>query len=214
MVEVTDLTKKFGNHVVFRDANFKMEDCSICGIVGKNGSGKSIFLKILSGLVYPTKGKIIINGKKLKKGCFPEDIGVVLDCTGFLTDLSGIDNLKLIASIKNEVNEKQIVQVLQSVGLDPGERKTVGKYSVGMRQKLGIAQAIMESPRLLLLDEALNGMDDQSVRSVINLLKKIREEKGTSIIFVSHDRKQVEELCDAVWVIQNEQIIDESNSVS
>lgn len=199
MIQTIGLSKKFKGHTVLREIDFELEKGSIYGIVGKNGSGKSVFLKLLAGLLYPTKGEIRIDGKKLERGKFPPNVGMVLDCTGFLPDLSGVDNLRLLASIRKKIGDERIREVLELVGLGEEGKKKAGKYSVGMKQKLAIAQAIMEYPDLLILDEALNGMDDSSTADMIRLLKKMRDDREVSILFVSHDQEDVKDLCDRVF---------------
>lgn len=152
MIIFEDVSKEFKDKTVLEDVNIHISKGEICGITGRNGSGKSVFMKLAAGMLYPTEGQIEVNGKVLERGEFSQDTGIILDNTGFLKELTGYKNLKILASVLNRVSDEKIAAVMELVGLEAGNKTPVGKYSVGMKQKLLLAQAIMEEPALLLLD--------------------------------------------------------------
>lgn len=207
MVEINGITKNFKGKVLFEDVSLKVEDGEICGIIGRNGVGKSVLLKMIAGIMYPTKGTIAIGGSVLEQGTFPNDIGVVLDNIGFLKEYSGYKNLKLIASIQNKITKERIFSVMESVGLDPLDKTKVGKYSLGMKQKLSLAQAIMEYPKLLLLDEPFNGLDDESFHRIRQLLLDMNTQEKTTILIISHDKEDLIDFSHNIVKIENHKLV-------
>ncbi|MBC8060295.1 MAG: ATP-binding cassette domain-containing protein, partial [Clostridiaceae bacterium] len=174
------------------------EEGKIHGIVGNNGSGKTVLMKCICGFLLPTKGKILVNYKQVGRDCdFPENIGMIIETPGFLPGLTGMKNLQILASLKRKIDKETIRKTIELVGLDPSMKKTVGKYSLGMRQRLGIAQAIMENPSILILDEPLNGLDKSGVAHMRDLIKGLRGQ-GKTIILASHNQLDIDELCDTV----------------
>ena len=174
------------------------EKGKIHGIVGNNGSGKTVLMKCICGFLKPDSGVIYVNHKQVgKETDFPEDIGIIIETPGFLPHLSGTQNLKILASLQKKANALTIRAVLEQVGLDPDMKKPVGKYSLGMRQRLGFAQALMEDPSLLILDEPFNGLDKHGVVHIRNVIKGLREE-GKTVILASHNQVDIDELCDTV----------------
>lgn len=197
-ISVQNVTKRFGDEAVLKDVSHEFEEGKIHGIVGNNGSGKTVLMKCICGFLLPTRGKILVHYKEVGKDCdFPQDIGIIIETPGFLPNLSGMKNLQILASLKRKIGDEAIRETIRRVGLDPRMKKPVGKYSLGMRQRLGIAQAIMENPATLILDEPLNGLDKSGVADMRNLIKGLRE-YGKTVILASHNQADIDELCDTV----------------
>lgn len=197
-VEVLNVSKSFGGEKVLKNVYHTFEQGRIHGIVGNNGSGKTVLMKCICGFLKPDSGVIYVNHKQVGKGIdFPEDIGIIIETPGFLPHLSGTQNLKILASLQKKANALTIRAVLEQVGLNPDMKKPVGKYSLGMRQRLGFAQALMEAPSLLILDEPFNGLDKHGVVHIRNVIKGLREE-GKTVILASHNQVDIDELCDTV----------------
>lgn len=199
IIKVDNVTKKFGSDIALSNVSIEFERGKIYGIVGRNGSGKTVLFKTIIGFLKPTSGRVIVDGKEIGKDTdFADNIGIIIETPGFLSSYNGYKNLEYLASIKNIIGKKEIKESMQRVGLDPNSKKKVSKYSLGMRQRLGIAQAIMENPDILILDEPMNGLDNQGVEDVRNILLNLREE-GKSIILASHNKEDIEVLCDEVY---------------
>jgi ABC-2 type transport system ATP-binding protein len=183
---------------VLTNVTHDFEEGRIHGIVGNNGSGKTVLMKCICGFLFPTSGKILVNYKQVGRDCdFPEDIGIIIETPGFLTGLTGMKNLQILASLNRKINDDTIRNTIKRVGLDPSMKKPVGKYSLGMRQRLGIAQAIMENPSILVLDEPLNGLDKRGVAEMRSLIKALRDQ-GKTMLLASHNQADIDELCDTV----------------
>ena len=198
LIEVQNVNKSFGEERVLKDVSHNFETGKIHGIVGNNGSGKTVLMKCICGFLKPDSGTIFVNHKQVGRDTdFPEDIGIIIETPGFLPHLSGTQNLKILASLKKKANDYTIRAVLEQVGLDPDMKKPVGKYSLGMRQRLGFAQALMEDPSLLILDEPFNGLDKHGVVHIRNVIKGLRTE-GKTVILASHNQVDIDELCDTV----------------
>ena len=198
VIEVCGVNKYFGEEHVLKDVSHTFEKGKIHGIVGNNGSGKTVLMKCVCGFLKPDSGVIYVNHKQVgKETDFPEDIGIIIETPGFLPHLSGTQNLKILASLQKKANALTIRTVLEQVGLDLDMKKPVGKYSLGMRQRLGFAQALMEDPSLLILDEPLNGLDKHGVVHIRNVIKGLRAE-GKTVILASHNHVDIDELCDTV----------------
>lgn len=202
IIEIKNVSKSFKEQQVLIDVNLKLEEGHIYGLIGRNGSGKTVLLKIICGMMTPDKGEIFINGTKLDKGSFPTDIGVIIENPGFISLWSGYRNLKYLASFNQKIEEDKILEVMQEVGLSDAIYKRVGKYSLGMKQRLGIAQAIMENPNILILDEPFNGLDKNGVDQIYGLLKEFKKQ-GKTIFLVSHIRDDIEAVCDCVYEIEH-----------
>ncbi len=186
---------------IFENINASFKSGTIYGLIGRNGSGKTMLLKSICGLSHITSGTILVHGKRVGEEVdIPDDIGAIIEVPGFLPDLSGYQNLKYLADIRRRIGKDEIYQAMKTVGLDPESKKKVRKYSLGMRQRLGIAQAIMENPDILLLDEPMNGLDIHGVEDVKVLLKALRN-KGKTIILTSHHREDIQELCNVVYTM-------------
>lgn len=197
-IKIENLHKSFGKEEILHGINREFEAGGIHGIVGNNGSGKTVMMKCICGFLRPDEGRVLINGKEVGKDMdFPYDMGIIIETPGFLPGATGLKNLKILASLKGIADEKRIVETIERVGLDPGLKKNVSKYSLGMRQRLGIAQAIMENPSFLILDEPFNGLDKHGVAQIRNMIKELRAE-GKTIILASHNQADIDELCDTV----------------
>ena len=197
-VSVQDVSKDFGQERVLSGVSRNFEAGRIHGIVGNNGSGKTVLMKCICGFLLPSEGKVLVNGKRVGRDVdFPPDLGIIIETPGFLPQLSGIKNLEILAALNGKIGLEEVAAAIRRVGLDPQMKKPVGKYSLGMRQRLGIAQAIMESPALLILDEPLNGLDKHGVREMRTLIKGLKAE-GKTILLASHNQGDIDELCDTV----------------
>lgn len=201
MIEITNLCKSFKDTKVLNDITIKIKKGNIIGIIGRNGSGKTVLFKCICGLISPTKGTVKINNKILGKDIdIPNNIGAIIENSGFLPNYSGFKNLKFLAMIKNQISNEHIKDTIKLVGLNPDSKKHVGKYSLGMRQRLGIAQAIMEDPDVLILDEPMNGLDNDGVQDMRKLFLKLKEQ-GKTILLASHNKEDIEVLCDEVYMM-------------
>lgn len=197
-IEVQNVVKRFRDQVVLKNVSISFEKGKIHGIVGRNGSGKTVLFKCICGLMHPEEGVILVNGKRVGRDVdMPEDIGAIIEAPGFLPNYSGYKNLRFLANIRRKIGKEEILNVLKTVGLDPESRKHVGKYSLGMRQRLGIAQAIMEYPEILILDEPMNGLDNAGVQDIRALLLELKAQ-GKTILLASHNHEDIAALCDTV----------------
>lgn len=197
-IRVEGVYKRFGTDTVLKDISRSFERGRIHGIVGNNGSGKTVLMKCICGFLIPTEGEVIVNGKRVGKDVdFPPGLGLIIETPGFLPNMTGVKNLEILASLNKKIGLREIAAAIRRVGLDPLMKKPVGKYSLGMRQRLGIAQAIMENPSLLILDEPLNGLDKHGVMEMRQLIKGLKEQ-GKTILLASHNQGDIDELCDTV----------------
>ncbi len=195
------LCKSIKKKEVLRDISYSFEEGKIYGLYGRNGSGKTMLLRAVCGLVFPTSGTVDIDGKRLHQEIsVPPSVGVIIENTELLPQYDALTNLKILAKIKKIVSEEEIKETIRMVGLDPESRQKVKAYSLGMRQKLAIAQAIFEKPELLLLDEPTNALDENSVINIRELFLKLRE-KGTTIIIASHNKEDLSVLADETLYI-------------
>ncbi len=203
IIRVENVTKKFGDVTALDRVNIRFDAGKIYGITGRNGSGKTVLFKIMVGYLKPTGGRVIVGDREIGKDIdFADNMGIIIENPGFLNRYSGYKNLEYLASIRKRIGEDEIRESMERVGLDPDSKKKVGKYSLGMKQRLGIAQAIMENPDILILDEPMNGLDKQGVEDVRNILLKLKEE-GKTIILASHSKEDVEILCDEVHEMEH-----------
>ena len=197
-IEVQNVVKRFRDQVVLKNVSISFEKGKIHGIVGRNGSGKTVLFKCICGLMHPEEGVILVNGKRVGRDVdMPEDIGAIIEAPGFLPNYSGYKNLRFLANIRRKIGKEEILNVLKTVGREPESRKHVGKYSLGMRQRLGIAQAIMEDPEILILDEPMNGLDNAGVQDIRALLLELKAQ-GKTILLASHNHEDIAALCDTV----------------
>lgn len=198
IVKVENVNKSFKNEQVLKDVSVCFEKGKIYGIVGKNGSGKTMLFKTIIGYVRPSSGKVYVKEKEIGKDTdFAENVGVIIETPGFLSGYSAYKNLEYLAAIRNKITKQQIKEAISLVGLDAESTKKVGKFSLGMRQRLGIAQAIMENPDLIILDEPMNGLDKQGIKLVKELLLRLKKE-GKTILLASHYAEDME-ICDEIY---------------
>lgn len=197
-ISVRNVCKDFGQVRVLKSVSRDFEAGKIHGIVGNNGSGKTVLMKCICGFLLPTEGMVLVNGKRVGKDVdFPSDLGIIIETPGFLPNITGVKNLEILASLNKKIGLADIADSIRRVGLDPQSKTPVGKYSLGMRQRLGIAQAIMENPSLLILDEPMNGLDKHGVAEMRKLIKELKNE-GKTILLASHNQGDIDELCDTV----------------
>lgn len=207
-LKVENLSKEIKNTRILNNINLNLNKGKIYGFRGKNGSGKTMLFRALCGLIKPTEGRVEIDGQVLGENIsFPESVGVVIEYPGFLPNLSGYENLKLISEINNKVGAKEIKEIISAVGLDPEDKKKFKKYSLGMKQRLGIAQALMENPELIILDEPTNALDSDAVLLIKELLIKMKN-NNKLILLASHDKEELEVLSDEVFYIENGSIVN------
>lgn len=201
MVKLEHIKKAYKGNVLFTDLNLRVQRGESCAIIGINGSGKSVLLKMICGLVRPDEGEVIVGGEKIEKGKFPRDIGVILDNAGFLPNETGLKNLSIIAGILKKVTKEELEAIMHLVGLDPASKVKVGKYSLGMKQRLAIAQALMEKPSLLILDEPFNAVDQNTVEDFRQLLGRLNTQEGVTILMTSHHSEDIQGLCKNIYQI-------------
>lgn len=202
MVVVQNVNKSFKNNTVLKDINLSLEKGKIHGLIGRNGSGKTVLIKVICGFIHPDSGYVLVDNKQVGKDVdFPQNIGAIIEAPGFLPYRSGYKNLEYLASLRNKIGKKEICDTMRLVGLNPDDKKRVGKYSLGMKQRLGLVQAIMENPSLLILDEPMNGLDKEGVADMRNLLLKFKED-GKTVLLVSHSSEDIDVLCDTVHIME------------
>jgi len=207
-LKVENLSKEIKNARILNNINLNLNKGKIYGFRGKNGSGKTMLFRALCGLIKPTEGRVEIDGQVLGENIsFPESVGVVIEYPGFLPNLSGYENLKLISEINNKVGAKEIKEIISAVGLDPEDKKKYKKYSLGMKQRLGIAQALMENPELIILDEPTNALDSDAVLLIKELLINMKN-NNKLILLASHDKEELEVLSDEIFYIENGSIVN------
>lgn len=195
---IDDVSKNIKKLPIITNVSLHLESGKIYGLRGKNGAGKTMLLRLICGLVLPTSGKITIDNLELGKDLsFPDSLGILIENPGLITNYSGIKNLMTLASIKDEIDQHTIIDLMNYFDLDPNDNKKVKNYSLGMKQKIGIISAVMENPKIILLDEPLNGLDEESTQKVLDLLTN-RKEKGALIIVASHDKEELDFLADEI----------------
>ena len=208
IIKIQNLTKLIKKQIILNNISMELNSGKIIGLKGINGSGKTMLMRSIAGLIYPTKGKILVDGKELGKDIsFPPSMGLLIENPAFLDEYSGLDNLRLLADINGIICEQQISTVLDMIGLNPVDRKKYKKYSLGMKQRLGIAAAFMENPKLILLDEPTNALDEDGIQKFKYLLAHYRNE-DTLIIIACHDFHLLSEISDEIYVLQNGSIIN------
>lgn len=206
IIQVAHATRKFKETTALNDINISFEKNQIHGIIGRNGSGKTVLLKCICGLMRLDKGTITVRNKVVGIDMdIPPHVGTIIEAPGFLPNYSGLQNLKFLAGINRTIQISDIKDSLKQVGLDPDMKKHVGKYSLGMRQRLGIAQAIMEKPDILILDEPMNGLDNEGVVEIRKLLLQLKS-SGTTILLASHSKEDIQVLCNTVLEMDRGQI--------
>ena len=207
MIQVNNLSLRIKKDLILSDINIHVKKGEITGIVGRNGCGKTMLMKCITGFVKPTEGEVIFGGKKIGRDTdFPDDTGIIIETPTFIPYYSGMRNLKELAMLKKKIGKKEIEDILKVVGLYENRNKHVHKYSLGMRQRLGIAQALMENPDTLILDEPMNGLDKECVAMVRNILMDLKEQ-GKTILLVSHNSEDIGILCDKIYEMDKGRIV-------
>ncbi len=206
-IKLENISKIFQKNTVLEDVSLELESGTVYGLWGKNGSGKTMLMRVISGLIRPTSGRVLINGKELGDE-FPESVGLLIENPSFLDGYTGLQNLKMLASIRGQLTDHDVRETLERVGLEPGDRRPFRKYSLGMKQRLGIACAIMEKPDLILLDEPINALDVDGVELVRGILEE-EKKRGALIVISCHDADEMNALADVVYTIRAGKIVEE-----
>lgn len=198
IVTVNHVNKSYAKQQVLKDVCVDFQEGKIHGLIGRNGSGKTQLIKVICGYVLPDSGDVVVQGKHIGHDAdHPDDIGLLIESPGFLPGYSGLFNLQMLAAMNTKIKKEEIITVLSRVGLGDAVKKKVNQYSLGMRQRLGIAQAIMSNPQLLILDEPMNGLDNNGVKDMRQLLLTLKSQ-GKTIILASHFAQDIDKLCDTV----------------
>jgi ABC-2 type transport system ATP-binding protein len=203
LIEIKGVSKSFKKVQIFENLNMSFEKGGMYGIVGPNGCGKSVLFKLICGFFLPDSGTIEIEGKMLNKNNrFPTNFGIIIDRPGYIDDKTGFENLKYLAMIQNKIRDEQIIKTMEKLGLDPKSKTKVKSYSLGMKQKLALCQAIMEEQEVLILDEPFNALDESSVETVRGIILNLHKE-GKTIILTSHNQEDIDLLCKTVYRVNN-----------
>lgn len=206
--EIVNGYKIIKDSEVLSDINLKFEKGKIYGLIGRNGSGKTMILRLLAGIMKPTKGNVYYDGKNInEKGFLKPDIGLVIENIGVYSEFSGKKNLEILAGIRNKISVKEVEAAIQRVGLDPNNNKPVKKYSLGMRKRIVIAQAIMEEPEIIILDEPTNGLDADGVKLFRKIIKEERD-RGAIVVIASHNNEDMEGLFDEIYKIESGKLVN------
>jgi ABC-2 type transport system ATP-binding protein len=206
VVRLEDYCKSFKSAEVLKNINLTLESGKVIGLKGKNGSGKTMLMRAISGLILPTSGKVYINDKELgRQISFPPSIGILIENPSFISNYTGFKNLKILASIQNRISDDEIRDAIRNVGLDPDDKRTFKKYSLGMKQRLGIAAAIMERPDIVILDEPINALDEAGAGLIKGLLDELKA-NGSLIIIACHDTEELNYLSDEIYEIYDGEI--------
>ena len=206
VVRLEDYCKSFKSAEVLKNINLTLESGKVIGLKGKNGSGKTMLMRAISGLILPTSGKVYINDKELgRQISFPPSIGILIENPSFISNYTGFKNLMILASIQNRISDDEIRDAIRKVGLDPDDKRTFKKYSLGMKQRLGIAAAIMERPDIVILDEPINALDEAGAGLIKGLLDELKA-NGSLIIIACHDTEELNYLSDEIYEIYDGEI--------
>jgi ABC-2 type transport system ATP-binding protein len=206
VIEIKGVSKRFGKIIIFEGLDFAVEQNSIVGIIGGNGVGKSVLFKMMAGIESPDTGSVRVNGKLLgAEQDYPDDVGILINSPGFIEQHSGLSNLRFLAGIRNVIDLDKMKSTMEKVGLEWDNKTPVKKYSLGMKQRLGIAQAIMEDQTLLLLDEPFNSLDFQATKDLKNIICDMRK-NGNTILLTSHNQEDLE-ICDRLFIIEKHRLV-------
>ena len=213
IIEIKEISKSFRGVKVLKNVSMTLESGHIYGFIGHNGSGKTVLLKLICAFFEPTTGEILFNGTNIiKNNEYPPSTRALIERPNFLSDLTGKENLELLARIQNKIGEKEIEETLEKVGLKQVENRLYYKYSLGMKQKLGIAQVLMENPDVLILDEPFNGLDEESAKNIREILLK-EKEQGKLIILATHIKEDMELLCDEFYKFNDGVVTKEDSEI-
>ncbi|MBQ8790421.1 MAG: ABC transporter ATP-binding protein [Ruminiclostridium sp.] len=214
MIVLNDVCLTITKTSILKNINLTFDKGKIHGLIGRNGSGKTMLMKCICGFVKPTSGEIKVNGEIVGKDCdFPKNMGIIIETPGFIPYYSGYKNLKLLADLNKKADKNKIRDTMKKVGLDPDLKRHVRKYSLGMRQRLGLAQAIMEDPEILILDEPFNGLDKDGVKDMRTYLLDLKE-RGKTILIASHNSEDISVLCDTVQEMDKGEVLQSELSPS
>lgn len=207
IIELENVSKSFNGVILFECVNLNINKGNIYGFVGPNGSGKSVLFKMVCGFIFPDGGSISVNGTEIgnNKNRFPENVGIILEKPGYIANKSGFENLKDLSLIRNKISDSMIRKTMKLAGLNPDSKQKVKNYSLGMKQKLAIVQAIMEDQKIIILDEPFNALDEDSVNKTRHLLRSLKDE-GKTILLTSHNNEDIYSLCDYVFRINSKKI--------
>lgn len=206
MIKIVNLTKQYDKEVIVDNVTITLTEGHIYGLVGPNGCGKTTLMRCICGFTLPDSGTVEVNGQLIGKDRdFPESVGLILETPSFLPQYSGYKNLMLLANISHGASSQKVAEVMTEIGLDPSSKKAVKKYSLGMRQWLGIAQAIMEDPKILILDEPFNGLDQQGIIDIHSLLQRLKKQ-GKLIVLASHSAADIAQACDVIFDMNKGQL--------
>lgn len=206
-LEMKQVTKKIKNNIILDNISLELEKGKVYGLQGKNGSGKTMLIKAMCGLMIPSEGSVVVNGAVLGNDRdFPDSVGALIENPGFVNGYSAFQNLKVLAEIQHKIEDEKIYEIIKEVGLEEAGKKKFRQFSLGMKQKLGIAAAIMEEPEMILLDEPTNALDEKSVIALRDILKK-RKKRGALIVIASHDAEELSLLADEVFVVENGKVV-------
>ena len=207
-VNIDNYSKKIHGKAVLNSINYSFDKGKIYGLSGKNGSGKTMLLRAISGLITPTSGKVTVDGKIVGNGKYPDNLGLLIENIELLSNLSGFQNLKRLNSIsKNKIDSKEIIEWLKKFNFDINDKRSMKSYSLGMEKKISVIQAFMNNPELILLDEPTNALDEASVDILINIIKSVNKEKGTTFIITSHDKENLVQMCDEIIEMKDGKIV-------
>lgn len=207
MIRVKDVSLTINKQRILQEVSIQAEGGEAVGIIGGNGSGKTMLMKCICGFNRMFRGEIEVLGQRIGQDTeFPKSTGFIIEIPGFMPYLSGYENLKLLAGIRKEIGRKEICDYMELVGLEPENKKKVRKYSLGMKQRLGLAQALMENPQVLILDEPFNGLDKHMAEKMREVLKA-EKDKGKTILLASHNEKDIQYICDRTYEIDNGKIV-------
>lgn len=211
MIHINNLSLTIQNDVILSDINLHIKKGKITGLIGRNGCGKTMLMKCITGFVKPTAGEVIFDGKKIGEDIdFPKNTGIIIETPSFVSYYSGMKNLMELALLQRKIGKAEVEEVLKKVGLFEARNKMVRKYSLGMRQRLGIAQALMENPDTLILDEPMNGLDNECVNLVRGILAELKEQ-GKTILLVSHNAEDIKVLCDEIYEMDKGKLVSRIN---
>ena len=212
-IKLSQVKKSYKNKVLYQNVNLSIHKGDSIALVGSNGSGKSVLFKLITGLEKPDSGEVWVDNQAIGRDVdFPEGVGILVNQPGYVEYYSGFKNLKLLAEIKNQIDDDQIKEAMNRVGLDPANKTMVREYSTGMKQKLGICQAIMEDQDIILLDEPFNALDFQTNKDILRLLTDLKAE-GKTILLTSHQHSLLEQVCDKFYIIMNQEVTELSDQL-
>lgn len=209
LLRAVDVNKSIKGAIILKDINLELYSGNVYGFVGRNGSGKTMLFRTLAGLIRPSSGKIYLDDKELHRdmSCLPS-VGVVIENVGLYHEFTGMENLKFLAKIKNKIGDTEIRRAIERVGLDPDDKRSFKKYSLGMKQRIVLAQAIMEKPDIILLDEPTNSLDENGIELIREIVNEERQ-RGALILIASHNKEDIELLCQKVFYLKNGMVVEE-----